>query len=126
MKAVTAEEEFSTSYSFLNTLKPYGLVVDTTIGGAPLEISADWSARHFADYVVQNLFPDVYQYLQTCGKVKPHPYVQRDEFIPVIMRYSKVVLFDPPKPLTGRRVFETMLVKTNRKSSRIAFGVLHL
>ena len=108
--------------------------METTVKGEPLELRASWSARDFAIYIIDEVFPDIYQLLtgkapeskslaSTSIGTASHPWIQRDEYIPALYRYSKATLFQLPRPFDGKQIFTKLLVQTSRQTSRLAFSM---
>lgn len=94
--------------------------MEMTVHGTPLEITKEWTGKELSDWLIKDVFPDAYAYVHKAGK-KAHPYLQPDEFIPVLLRHGAVKLVQPPRPMGGAFVFDHLLIRTNKPSSRLAF-----
>lgn len=98
-----------------------GLVVESDVEQNPLVVKSGWSANEAAGWLMTRIAPDAYHYLRSEATGRTHPYKQPDEFIPVKLRGSEITIL-PVRPFTGKEIFTEHLARTNRKSSRLAFG----
>src|SRR6201999_624549 len=79
-----------------------------------------------AQWLVQKVFPDAYALMKPMRH--PHPFQQRDKFISVLLRNSKIALYNLPqypKTLDGSHIFEKLMISTAKHTSRLAFGEMH-
>lgn len=113
--------KYSVDPRYMAKLQAAGFLMTETIHGTDLEIRDDFTSEQFADFIIDDVFPDIYEHLNKACQAQ-FKTVQKDEFIPVLHRYTKLRLVDLPKRITGKVVWDNLLIKTNHKTSRLAFG----
>jgi hypothetical protein len=118
------EEQWTISAPIRKKLLAAGLIMETTANGEVLEVRREWTPHQLADWLI-TVFPDAYEHVKSLqGNVLPH--IRRDEFIPARIKNTKVSLFSfnpsSGQKFDGSYLFDTLLVSSQRKTSRLAFG----